>query len=1323
MVYQFIDRTAIPAWGPQLHAHPLIAAGTVAGAMDASFSNTSELEIFRLAADDNEADNDAAPAAAAAAAAATSLLPIGKVEANARFQRLAWSSKAADSSDSSSLGMLAGGLENGDITVWDPRKIIDDDVASAVLHSSSAHTGPVCGLEFNPFAPNLMASGATNGEVFIWDIVSEFKSYSPGPRSQRIENVTDLSWNNQVQHILATASSTGSLVVWDLRSRREVIALNSAGVIGGGPGSGAGAGASSSGGRSAGVAAAVWNPQSATQLVTASSDDSNPVIMLWDLRNANAPSQTFAGHHRGILSLSWCRKDAGLLLSSGKDNRTVCWNPLTGDIVGELPPSSNWVYDVQWNQANPNLLSGASFDGRISLFSLTRESTSNDPSSAASSSVHHLVSDDPFAPQASSAFAPSLSLKRPPKWLARPCGAAFGFGGQLVHFNNSASGKHEALVNISDFVSEPELTQQAQQLEDLLQNDQAAELCRERLAQSAGSDQERSWQVLQILFESDARDKLIRFLGFDKAEVKARIEELVQSKQAAQTTEKQAEVKETAPEAVDDKEVEEDTSAEDGAGDNPFARSTSLDADADDFFSKPIAADDTATADTAISSAVAATSAADADIRALQIAFSGAFHIYDKAKDICSEDANGLITRAVLLGDIEAAVELCIEQELFADALILATCGSAELAARAQQAYFAKRAQQAPYVRLLHSIVTGDLTDVVKNADLSEWDEVLALLCTYAQGDQFSSLCETLGRRLEATQQLGNAVTCYLASGNLDKVAGIWIAHQRMAEPGYARIKSLHSLIEKVSVFRKAVQFVDPLVNSDQVSSGGPMVVVLAPLYNCYVEYAQFLVSQGLTDIAARYLQRVPGSYRCVSPSGEDALAALRNRLAITVETPWASAPVSGEQEQAAAQPAQPAQPVQTRQAQQPYVSGYTPMAAAPNAYAGGAAYPPAGASMMPAAQHYSSAPGSNAAAAYPAGFASMAHAGYGSGMVPGGGAFQPPPPPPVNPATIPTGRTPPPRREEVPWNDPPPMMAKAAKRPSHAAAGAKPAAIVSPFPQGRDTPPPPPAAGAMAGVRSPLQPPPMGVAAQSKPLPPPPPPHGPPQPGMHFPTAQQHQQQQMQNMQQQMQPGFVPPPMTMQPPQPYQPQQMQQMQQAMPPQSMRGQVVSASAGAATLAARTATPSFIGGGAAVATAAAVAASAAAAAASASSPGKTAPKYPAGDRSHMPEAWKPVVAGLSAQLARAKQFAAPGQKRMVEDAESRINTLFDLMNCDQVRLKDRLVPAFDQLVHVVDARQFQKALSLLAEIMALNPDITTNVVGVKHLVNVVKTLPM
>ena len=47
MKIRLLERTATFAWSQDDHI-PLLATGTVAGALDASFSSTTELEIFDL---------------------------------------------------------------------------------------------------------------------------------------------------------------------------------------------------------------------------------------------------------------------------------------------------------------------------------------------------------------------------------------------------------------------------------------------------------------------------------------------------------------------------------------------------------------------------------------------------------------------------------------------------------------------------------------------------------------------------------------------------------------------------------------------------------------------------------------------------------------------------------------------------------------------------------------------------------------------------------------------------------------------------------------------------------------------------------------------------------------------------------------------------------------------------------------------------------------------------------------------------------------------------------------------------------------------------
>jgi hypothetical protein len=50
-----INRTATMAWFSSSHTHlPMIATGTVAGAMDASFSNDADLELFTVDLDSQE---------------------------------------------------------------------------------------------------------------------------------------------------------------------------------------------------------------------------------------------------------------------------------------------------------------------------------------------------------------------------------------------------------------------------------------------------------------------------------------------------------------------------------------------------------------------------------------------------------------------------------------------------------------------------------------------------------------------------------------------------------------------------------------------------------------------------------------------------------------------------------------------------------------------------------------------------------------------------------------------------------------------------------------------------------------------------------------------------------------------------------------------------------------------------------------------------------------------------------------------------------------------------------------------------------------------
>ena len=128
---------------------------------------------------------------------------------------------------------------------------------SSLIVRNATHTGPVRALGANPIQTNLLSSGATNGEVFIWDLNNPAKSYSPGTRSSKLDDVTALAWNALVPHILGSSSSSGYTAVWDLRTKKEVVAL----AYGGGAATSGGpmGGALAQGGRR-GMSDVAWHP-------------------------------------------------------------------------------------------------------------------------------------------------------------------------------------------------------------------------------------------------------------------------------------------------------------------------------------------------------------------------------------------------------------------------------------------------------------------------------------------------------------------------------------------------------------------------------------------------------------------------------------------------------------------------------------------------------------------------------------------------------------------------------------------------------------------------------------------------------------------------------------------------------------------------------------------------------------------------------------------------------------------------------------------------------------------------------------------------------
>ncbi|KAJ3169039.1 protein transport protein S31 [Irineochytrium annulatum] len=783
----------------------MLATGTVAGALDASFSTNAELEIFdlNLSAGSNQAPRR-----------------LGVVSGSARFNRLAWGTSP---DPKRSYGFLAGGMENGEMDLWDPQLIIDGSGSDPLITRQSRHSGPVRGLDFNPVDPKFLASGATDGEIFIWDLGNPTKPYSPGTRSQKLEDVTALSWNRQVFYILASASNNGNTVIWDLRNKKEILGLTHPG------------------GRKM-ITGVSWHPDSATQIVTVADDDNSPVLLMWDLRNARAPERALSGHTRGILSVSWCPKDSDLILSCGKDNRTIVWNSVTGEAVGDLEVSHNWAFDAQWCLRNPDLACVASFDGKVSVHSL--QSSAKDSSEPAA--AHVSTADNPFGFVDNNAQAPasSFSLKQPPKWLRRPVGCAWGFGGRLVTFSQQGGSTAPKTVTVHTVVTEPAFVSRVRELNRVRVEASVEEYMKfcQTMAKMEGAiitDKDKEvWNFIKLMFEPGALEQIVEFLGFDKSDVGGpRLAGLLQKLKL--TTE--ASLTEPEPAAA--------------GSNNVFD-----------------------------------------DITALEAKKAGPFALYSGSKGE-EHDIDSLVMKSLILGNFESAVRVCFGANRLSDALMLALCGGPDLLSFAQREYFKRARDEKSYIRVLQSVLAGDLRDVVENAQLDgtegNWKDILALICTYAKPEDLAELFSTLGRRLESSAGGASsatrddrkfaAVLCFLGAGDIVKVVDVWTIKESLDEKILASKKdvsvraphalALQGLMEKVLVFRKAINFVDPDMSASEET------YKYEPLYKHFVDYANCLADQGAVEIAWSILELIPDGFSLTSADGSDPVAIIKDRV------------------------------------------------------------------------------------------------------------------------------------------------------------------------------------------------------------------------------------------------------------------------------------------------------------------------------------------------------------------------------------------------------------------------------------------------------------
>nr|CAD7198533.1 unnamed protein product [Timema douglasi] len=409
-----IDRTVNVAWSPAAQHPIMLAAGTAAQQLDSSFSTSASLELYALNLTEPGLDMDLK----------------ASVPSEFRFHKLAWGSYGFGGEHGN--GIIVGGCDGGRVQIYSAAKVLAKE--EGIIARQDKHTGPVRALDFNHYQSNLLATGASESEIYIWDLNNTDTPMLPGAKSQPAEDVLCISWNKQDK-------------------------MESSGVA--------------PGGRNPAVFGLRGGPDSGDPVV-------GPALR-------NISSQDLGGPQEN------------------------------GEVVCDLTTTNQWLFDVSWCPRNPALIASASFDGHVSVYSLMGGQQQAQTTNKIADSFPGM---DQFAQAPpTQQHQVSVDLRKAPKWLRRPCGVSFGFGGKLVMFDSEPSQTQQRLVYVSQVVTETDLISRSAQLEQALQYSQFSDYCQSKASEARTTHEQSLWTFLSAHFEPNPRAEILALLGFNNQDV------------------------------------------------------------------------------------------------------------------------------------------------------------------------------------------------------------------------------------------------------------------------------------------------------------------------------------------------------------------------------------------------------------------------------------------------------------------------------------------------------------------------------------------------------------------------------------------------------------------------------------------------------------------------------------------------------------------------------------------------------------------------------------------------------------------------------------
>ena len=183
--------------------------------------------------------------------------------------------------------------------------------------------------------PNLLAVGTSQVNAVFINEKFEMSVKKQCPSPQKGGEFDSLSWNERVNHILASATNKGNVYIYDMQKQSLFLEIKEqsleeiqADTIN---------------------TKVVWSYDGAQIIIAYDHPDFNYLVQ-YHMKQPNAPSALFSnGHNTSIISLNKNCFDKRFLLSLGRDNIVTCWSLKTKKPLCKVQMNDS-ATDVIWGR-------------------------------------------------------------------------------------------------------------------------------------------------------------------------------------------------------------------------------------------------------------------------------------------------------------------------------------------------------------------------------------------------------------------------------------------------------------------------------------------------------------------------------------------------------------------------------------------------------------------------------------------------------------------------------------------------------------------------------------------------------------------------------------------------------------------------------------------------------------------------------------------------------------------------------------------------------------------------------------------------------------